>query len=165
MNRKTKFFQKHILNDKKFTAEQVREKLFKDIFGFSRIRSELKTRVIKIIEHVIVAQKTFDFRYYMNKNCPMPADWKNHKQQLIVEAAKGPDARGRVYKELFETNDTEYRNVSDFLTEFVANVFPKDFLGGGGKNRKVFTKKVLQFVKFNRFESFTRVTLLSKFRT
>lgn len=50
------------------------------------------------------------------------------------------------------------------MTEFVANVFPKDFFGGGGKNRKVFTKKVVQFVKFNRFESFTRVSLLSKFR-
>lgn len=49
------------------------------------------------------------------------------------------------------------------MTEYVANVFPKDFIGSG-KNRKVFTKKVLQFVKFNRFESFTRVTLLSKFR-
>jgi hypothetical protein len=31
--------------------------------------------------------------------------------------------------------------VADFLTEFVANVFPKDFLEG--KNRKVFTQKVL----------------------
>jgi len=54
--------------------------------------------------------------------------------------------------------------VADFLTEFVANVFPKDFLGGCNKNRKVFTKKVLQLVKQNRFENFTRVTLLSKFR-
>lgn len=77
---------------------------------------------------------------------------------MIVEADQGGDAKGRVYKELFEEGTTDYRNVADFLTEFVANVFPRDFLEG--KNRSVFTSKVLQFVKFNRFESFTRVTLL-----
>jgi hypothetical protein len=65
---------------------------------------------------------------------------------------------------LFETTGTPKENVAEFLTEFVANVFPKEFIGSG-KNRKVFTKKVLQFVKFNRFESFTRVTMLNKFRT
>lgn len=42
MNRKTRFFQKHIMNDKKQSIEQIREKLFKDIFGFSRIRNDLK---------------------------------------------------------------------------------------------------------------------------
>jgi len=48
------------------------------------------------------------------------------------------------------------------LTEFVANVFPSNFVEG--KNKKIFNKKVLQFVKFNRFESFTKVTMLHKFR-
>lgn len=94
----------------------------------------------------------------------MPDNWKERKAQMSVEVLRDPESRGKVYKELFETGSTEYRNVSDFLTEFVAHVFPKDFMGGGGKNRKVFTKKVLQFVKFNRFESFTKVTLLAKFR-
>jgi len=69
MNRKTRFFQKHILNDKKQTPEQVRDKLFKDIFGFTRIRASLRERVLNILEHVITAQKTFDYRYYVNKNC------------------------------------------------------------------------------------------------
>ena len=77
---------------------------------------------------------------------------------MIVEADQGGDAKGRVYKELFEEGTTDYRHVADFLTEFVANVFPREFMEG--KNRSVFTSKVLQFVKFNRFESFTRVTLL-----
>lgn len=80
MNRKTRFFQKHILNDKKFTPEQVREKLFKDIFGFCRIRSDLKSRIINILDYVIEAQKKFDFRYYVNKNCPMPENWREKKQ-------------------------------------------------------------------------------------
>jgi hypothetical protein len=60
--------------------------------------------------------------------------------------------------------NTDASLVADFLTEFVAHVFPSDFMGGGGKNRKVFTKKVHQFVRFNRFETFTRVGLLAKFR-
>ena len=53
MNRKTHFFQKHILNDKKLQPEQIRDKLFKDIFGFTRMRSDLKARVLGIFDHVI----------------------------------------------------------------------------------------------------------------
>ena len=83
---------------------------------------------------------------------------------MLADANKDPESRGKAYKELFEFANTPKEAVADFLTEFVAQVFPKDFIGSG-KNRKVFTKKVLQFVKFNRFESFTRVTMLSKFRT
>jgi Telomerase ribonucleoprotein complex - RNA binding domain len=128
------------------------------------MRKDLKNRVNNILESVIVNQRTFNYRYYLNKNCAIPIpNWKERKEYLISEAQKGGEARGKVYKELFESGTTEYRNVADFLTEFVANVFPRDFLEG--KNRKVFSKKVLQFVKFNRFESFTRVTLLAKFRT
>lgn len=33
-----------------------------------------------------------------------------------------------------------------------------------GKNKKVLNKKLLQFVKFNRFESFTKTTILDKFK-
>lgn len=106
MNRKTRFFQKHILNDKKQSHEAIREKLMKDIFGFARLRSDLKQRLVAILDHVIVAQKTFDFRYYLNKNCPMPANWKDRKAQLQEEALKGGDARGKVYKELFESGNT-----------------------------------------------------------
>ncbi len=79
MNRKTRFFQKHMLNDDKLTPEQTRDKLFKEIFGFTRMRTGLKERVIAILEHVVYKQKTFDYRYYLNKNCPMPANWKEKK--------------------------------------------------------------------------------------
>ena len=47
------------------------------------------------------------------------------------------------------------------MTEFIAQVFPNDFLEG--KNKKIFNKKVYEFVRFNRFEMFTRITLLDKF--
>ena len=46
---------------------------------------------------------------------------------MIVESEKSGDAKGKVYKELFEEGTIDYRNVADFLTEFEANVFPKDF--------------------------------------
>lgn len=51
--------------------------------------------------------------------------------------------------------------MSDFLTEFVAQVFPHWFMSG--KNKKVFNKKVYEFVKFNRFEMFTKTTLMDAF--
>ena len=137
MNRKTHFFQKHILNDKKLSTIQIRDKLFKDIFGFTRMRKDLKPRVLSILEHVVTHQRTFNYRYYLNKSCPIPIPyWHSRKQEMIVEAEKSADSKGKVYKELFEGGTTDYRNVADFLTEFVANVFPRDFMDG--KNRKVF---------------------------
>jgi hypothetical protein len=65
-----------------------------------------------------------------------------------------------VFKTLYD-NESSYRQVANFLTEWIAQVFPNDFLEG--KNKKVFNKKVFEFVKFNRFEMFTRITLLDKF--
>jgi hypothetical protein len=32
------------------------------------------------------------------------------------------------------------------------------------KNKKIFNKKIYQFVKFNRFEMFTRITILDRFK-
>ena len=90
----------------------------------------------------------------------MPDQWKAKKQQMLIEAAKGGKNRQAVFKELFE-GESSYRSVADFLTEFVANVFPADFITG--KNKKIFNKKVYAFVRFNRFEMFTKVTLLDRF--
>lgn len=61
---------------------------------------------------------------------------------------------------LFEA-DSKYRNVADFLSEWVAQNLPKWFFEG--KQKKIFNKKVHQFVKFNRFEMFTRITVLDRF--
>lgn len=77
------------------------------------------------------------------------------------DAEKGGELRGKVFKDLFDM-DSQYRQVGDFLTELVANVLPKGFVEG--KNKKILNKKIHQFVKFNRFESFTKITLLHKFR-
>lgn len=82
----------------------------------------------------------------------------------MLEKAKDPASRGLVYKELFEESNSPNRCVASFLTEFVYNVFPPNFLEGCGKNKKVFNQRVYQFVQFNRFETFTRITLLEKFK-
>ena len=76
---------------------------------------------------------------------------------MLKDAEEGGDKRGKVFKELFESH-SEYKEVASFLTEIVANIFPHEFVEG--KNKKIFNKKVQAFVKFNRFESFTRITLL-----
>ena len=48
--------------------------------------------------------------------------------------------------------------MANFLSEYIEQIFPKCFLEG--KNKKVFNKKLLAFVRFNRFETFTRIQLL-----
>lgn len=90
----------------------------------------------------------------------MLPNWKEKKKELVQQAQSSPQARGNVYRLLFDA-DSKYRQVADFLSEFVANVLPKWFMEG--KNKKIFNKKVFQFVKFNRFEMFTRITVLDRF--
>lgn len=53
--------------------------------------------------------------------------------------------------------------MASFLTEYIYQIMPKHFLRTG-KNKKVFNQKVKQFVKFNRYESYTRITILDKFK-
>ena len=112
---------------------------------------------------VVNNQKKFDYNYYLSKNCPLPADWKNKKAQLLEKAKLGGAERGQVYKDLYAEGESSNRHVANFLTEFIAQVFPDSFLEG--KNKKIFNKKVFEFVRFNRFEMFTRITLLDKFNS
>lgn len=99
--------------------KQVAFKISQDIFGFCRVRKQLRQKVVDMVMHVLKHQKKFDYNYYLSKNCPMPRDWKNRKQYLLEEAAKGGAARGAVFRELYE-GESSYRQVADFLTEWVA---------------------------------------------
>jgi hypothetical protein len=150
-----------MLNEKKSSTDQIKEKLFATIFGFARMRGVVVTKVKRMLEFVVRRQKTFNYQYYLAKSCGLPAGWPEKKIQLLQNAAADPVSRGKVFKELFEYS-TSTRQVADFLCEFTANVFPKDFVVG--KNKKIFNKKVYQFVKFNRFESFTKITLVNGFK-
>ena len=91
----------------------------------------------------------------------MPDNWKEKKKEMLEQAAKGGAERGNVFKTLYD-GESSYRQVSDFLTEFIAQVFPANFMSG--KNKKVFNKKVFSFVRFNRFEMFTKITMLDRFQ-
>ena len=97
MNRKNAFFQKHILNSKLPSADIV-NKIFREIFGFTRIRKQVKTNVFQILTHVVKNQKNFDYNYFLAKNCPLPNDWKNKKKKFIEEAKLGGEHRANVYK-------------------------------------------------------------------
>ena len=79
-----------------------------------------------------------------------------------MENAADPKTRGKAYKELFEYS-TSNRQVANFLSEILFKIMPDNFLPTC-KNKKILNDKIYQFVKFNRYESFTRITILDKFR-
>ena len=107
--------------------------------------------------------RTFNFTYYLSKNSPLPENWPAKKLKLL-QAAKSPETRASVYKELFDLSNSSNTQVSNFLCEFMANILPENVLGTSGKNKKVLNKKISQFVNFNRQETFTRITVCEKFR-
>ena len=78
--------------------------------------------------------------------------------------AKDPKKRPSVFKELFEDSTSNNEQVSAFLSEYIHHVFPENFLEGTPKNKKVLNKKIMKFVGFNRYETFTKITLLEKFK-
>lgn len=103
MNRKNKFFQKHVLNTKNKPDHEIVSALFETVFGFTRMRKQLKHNVESILLHMIRAQRHLNYKYYLQKNCPLPEDWKNKKKQYLEIAQKAdPEQRGKVYKELFD---------------------------------------------------------------
>ena len=160
-NRKNAFFNKHILNEKDTSAEKLAEQIFEQAFGFCRIRRSLKDNVMKMLISMVENQRKFDYNYYLKKSCPLPEDWKSKKEE-ILQNARDPQKRGSTYHQLFEYSSTNSQ-VANFLTEYIYHIMPKHFLRTG-KNKKVFNRKVRQFVKFNRYESYTRITILDKFK-
>ena len=105
MNRKNAFFQKHILNAK-MTTKQISYKIVQDMFGFNRLRKETKENVLKMVQTVVKNQKKFDYNYYLSKNCPLPENWKERKQELLEKAARGGVDRASVFKELYEAESS-----------------------------------------------------------
>lgn len=99
MNRKNAFFQKHILNQKrvisKVTPKETADKIYDEMFGFTRLRGATKTNILSMLEHVVKKQKTFDYNYYITKNCPLPQGWRTEglKDKLAAQAKEGPIAR------------------------------------------------------------------------
>lgn len=52
MNRKNAFFQKHILNSKE-QPEEIASKIFQNIFGFNRLRKQVKDNVMEILRQLV----------------------------------------------------------------------------------------------------------------
>lgn len=77
--------------------------------------------------------------------------------------AKRPLLRAGAFRELFEYCTVPNEQITDFIMEFIHYVFPKNFMSGVSSNKKSLYKKIKQFVAFNRYETFSRVTLLNGF--
>ena len=78
-NRKNAFFNKHVLNSKTTSPQDLALKIFDEQFGFVRIRRSLRESVTRLIQTVIVNQKKFDYNYYLPKNAPLPLNWETRK--------------------------------------------------------------------------------------
>ena len=141
MNRNNAFFKKHMLSLKHTSKTEMAHKIMEEHFGYMRIRRSLKDTVFKIIEAAVGNLKDFDFTYYINKNTPLPTNWKEKKQELMKQA-EVPELRGGVYKELFENSNSSNTQVGNLLTELVAQIFPANFMGRSCKNKKVLNKKI-----------------------
>ena len=53
-NRKNAFFNKHILNSKTASPQDLAQKIFDEQFGFVRIRRSLRESVLRLIQTVVV---------------------------------------------------------------------------------------------------------------
>lgn len=166
MNRGNHFFHKHKIFAKEASADELAAAIYQESFGFMRVRRSLQGALQKILVSTVKNIRSFNFKYYLSKNAPLPENWETRKGELLV-MAEDVQQRKQVFKELFEHSTVTNSQVGNLLTEFVANVFPPNFLGesASSKNKKVLNQKIHQFVKFNRQETFTRVSLLDKFRT
>jgi hypothetical protein len=38
----------------------------------------------------------------------MPENWRQRKEQMVEEGARNAESRGKVYRELFESDNTQY---------------------------------------------------------
>jgi hypothetical protein len=87
MNRKNAFFQKHILNTKDQSDAEKTSKILEQILGFTRVRKSVKDKVTSLVEFMVRKQRTFDYNYYLTKNCPLLDNWREKKETFKKMAA------------------------------------------------------------------------------
>lgn len=104
-NRGNAFFRKHMINSPDATCEELAAKIYAEQLGFTRIRRSLQESVRRILETAVANIKAFNFTYYLQKNAPLPPNWKTRKAELLV-LADDPATRGAVFSELFERSNS-----------------------------------------------------------
>ena len=155
------------------------ENLYFYIFGKNnRIRKNVKASLIQKCMSILSSHKKFSYNYYINKHCPLPKDWKQRKE-YFVSFFKGNlftvcnvwiDQREKIYEEIFSYH-TANKNVISFLQELAHFFIPEHIIGK--KNSSVLKNsndltwvnllEIIKFVNFNRFETFSKETLLQNF--
>lgn len=83
-NRNNAFFNKHMLNSKELTSDQLADKIFEQAFGFCRIRRSLRDNVMKLLRAFAKNQKEVNYNYYLTKNCQLPDGWKDQVRPKIM---------------------------------------------------------------------------------
>jgi hypothetical protein len=164
LNRHNSFFKKHYLlenKDGKSTLDRA-ERLYNQIFKFSRIRKDLKTNLLDILSHMLTKVQDFNFNYYLSKSCPLPENWIQRKRVIMSNVDRTRDEKAKYYEELFSYT-TDNIKVTQFLSEFFYHTLPKSFLTG--RNRKNFQKKIKKFVSLNKHELIHKNLLLGKIDT
>ena len=104
-----------------------------DVFGFIRVRRSLKEKLSKLLACVLQQHANFDFSYYLAKNAPLPSRWNERKHELR-ELASHQAVRAAAFREIFEECNSTNDEVSNFLLEYVRQVFPRNFLHGCARN-------------------------------
>ena len=163
-NRNNAFFKRHQLMkdiDTKSSSRKA-EELFQSIFGFNRIRRDLRNNIINILTYLVDKVKTFNFNHYLAKSCPLPENWRERKTKILKYVDKSRDQKAKYYEELFSyTTDNDC--VTQFINEFFYNCLPANFLKK--RNRKNFQKKVKKFIGLNKHELIQKNMLLEKINT
>ena len=97
-NRNNAFFKRHELMKDIETKSSSRkaEELFKSIFGFNRIRRDLRNNIIDILTYMVDEVKTSNFNHYLAKSCPLPENWRERKTKILKYVDKSRDQKANI---------------------------------------------------------------------
>ena len=76
---------------------------------------------------VVTEANQFDYSYYLNKNAPLPDNWKQRKADYKT-FVKHDILKQAVFRELFEECNSPNQEVAGFVLDFISKVFPVNFL-------------------------------------
>jgi hypothetical protein len=120
------------------------------------IETDIKKYLTKILENI----KNYDYVGNLYRCCPNKIpDWKNKKQQILAQI-ENSDIKGlneNLLLLISEKNTVSYNEVYLFVSTFLAEVVPKEFVGWD--NFDIILEKLRIFIKMNRYEYINKVSL------
>jgi hypothetical protein len=164
-------FHKNSLRNTVNKAEDSVTYLFKRIFmGGSEILPKNKGNDEQNVEDYIKANialildkiKKYDFPRNLYRCCPNKIpNWKTKKQE-VLEQIENSDIKGLNENLLLLINDkntVSYNDVYTFVSSFLAEVLPKNFVGWD--NFEIILEKLKVFLRMNRYETLNKISLFN----